>query len=100
MQDASGISAKAIHTRHAPPRRAHTVRTAFYEALVAQVLPRALWLRAPPLPDGPNHCQILGFQTWVAMAPFLVTPATFLSLPALRVWVLTHLRLPVFPPEL
>ena len=84
LQDASGINIEALHTCHAPHRRAHAVRVAFYEALAAQLLPQAPWLHPPTLvPDGPAQHQMLRFQTRVAMAPYWPPlPPSCLCLPS------------------
>ena len=99
IQDTSGISVEAIFHAHVAHRRAKALRDAFYDALARRLSPATPWLHAPVLTSGPDAPTLRSFQTRVAMAPYLASPYTFLSRPALRLWIASHLGLPVFAPE-
>ena len=70
-----------------------------YGALANRLYPNTPWLEPPPIAPGPEDATLRSFQTRVAMAPFLASPWTFLPRPALRLWIASHLGLPVFAPE-
>ena len=95
----SGISVEAVYHAHVPRRRAKALRDAFYDALARRLSPDIPWLHAPVITPGPDAPSLRSFQTRVAMAPYLAFPWTFLSRPALRLWLATHLGLAVFAPE-
>ena len=99
VQTTSGISVEALYHAHVPHRRAKALRDAFYAALARRLAPAIPWLHAPVLTPGPDASTLRSFQTRVAMAPYLASPHTFLSRPALRLWIANHLGLPVFASE-